>query len=323
MTDSLRPKIFASKCLGFAACRWNGVTIPDTFVDKLKKHADFVTACPEVEIGLGVPRDPIRIVLKDGKYYLMQLNTARDVTSEMSGFSEKYLDSLGEVDGFILKDRSPSCGIKDVKVYPGIEPAGVIARTNGFFAEAVVKKFPYFPVETEARLTNYNIREHFLTGIFAFARFRGIKSRLHMGDLVRFHTENKFLLMAYDQEKMHLLGEIVANHEKKQPEEVFRKYEKHFGEALAKGPGHTSNINVLMHSLGHFSKKLSPEEKKFFLNELEEYRREQVPLSVPVSLLRSYIIRFKEEYLLRQSFFRPYPEEFMAVTDSGKGRARR
>jgi len=322
MADFIKPKVFSSKCLGFAACRWNGETIPDKFIESLKPHVTFITECPEVKIGLGVPRDPIRIVSEKDKYRLQQLNTGKDVTSEMEKFSKDFVASLEEVDGFILKDRSPSCGLKDVKVYRSLEPGSSVGKTNGFFAKEVLEKWGHLAVETEMRLTNFNLRENFLAKIFTFAKFRKIRSKPSMKDLVQFHAENKFLIMAYDQKELKAMGQVVANHEKKELDAVFGDYQGHLYKAFKGLPKYTSIINVMTHALGYFSKKLSSEEKRFFLNTLEEYRREQVPLSVPLSLLRSYMVRFNEEYLEEQTFFVPYPSEFLTIRDSGKSRTR-
>jgi uncharacterized protein YbgA (DUF1722 family)/uncharacterized protein YbbK (DUF523 family) len=320
MKENIRPLVFASKCLGFAACRWNGEMIPDRFVEKLKSHVDFITNCPEAEVGLGVPRDPIRIVERPGGYGLMQLNTARDITEQMERFAKGLVASLNDVDGFILKDRSPSCGLKDVKVYRSLERGSSIGKTSGFFAREVLARFGHLVVETEERLTNFNLRENFLTRIFISAKFRKLKETPEMKSLVQFQAENKLLLMAYSQKELRELGKIVANHEKRRMEDVISMYEERLNKALANPPKYRSTINVMMHALGYFSKRLSSEEKRFFLNYLEEYRREQVPLSVPLSLLRSYIVRFDEQYLKQQTFFDPYPKEFVAVRDSGKGR---
>jgi uncharacterized protein YbgA (DUF1722 family)/uncharacterized protein YbbK (DUF523 family) len=315
-----KPKVFSSKCLGFASCRWNGETIPDKFIEALKPYVYFVTNCPEAEIGLGIPRDPVRIVKRDDKLKMMQLNTEKDVTASMNDFTGKLLDALNDVDGFILKDRSPSCGIKDVKIYSGLEKGSSIGKAPGLFAAGVLKKFPHLSIESEARLTNYNIHEHFLTKLFTIARFRTIKKSASMKELVQFHAENKFLLMAYSQKELSFMGKIVANYEKKKAYDVFKDYEVHIYNAFVNTSRYTSNINVMMHGMGYFSEKLSSDEKRFFLNELEEYRREQVPLSVPISLLRSYIVRFKEDYLAQQTFFNPYPEDLINLRDSGKGR---
>ncbi|MFA6637037.1 MAG: DUF523 and DUF1722 domain-containing protein [Candidatus Omnitrophota bacterium] len=319
MKNEPRPIVFASKCLGFDGCRWNGEVIPDRFVDKLKGHADLITNCPEVEMGLGVPRDPIRIVAKGSGYSLMQLNTGRDVTDEMQNFAGKLVSSIEDVDGFILKDRSPSCGLKEVKVYRSLDPGSPIGKTSGFFAAEVLKKFGHLAIETEARLTNFNLRENFLTRIFISAKFRKLKKKPSMKGLVQFHTENKFLFMAYSQKGLSEMGRIVANHDKEAILGVFEKYEMCMNKSLMAPPKYRAAINVMMHALGYFSGKLSSSEKTFFMNTLEEYRREQVPLSVPLSLIRSYIARFEEKYLEQQTFFEPYPHEMLTVRDSGKG----
>ncbi|HOT90959.1 MAG TPA: DUF523 and DUF1722 domain-containing protein [Anaerolineae bacterium] len=316
-----RPTIVISKCLGFAACRYNGVTIPDAFVKQLEPYVTYLPVCAEMEIGLGVPRDPIRVVLVNDEPRLLQPATGADVTEKMRAFATTYLAALKDVDGFILKGRSPSCGIKDVKVYRGTEKGA--ASTNkgrGFFAQAVLERYGHLPVEEEGRLTNFTIREHFLTALFTLADFRAVKASGAMRELVRFHTDNKLLLMAYNESQYRLMGPIVANREKKPPAEVIATYEMHLWKALARPARRTAGINVLMHALGYFSDKLTSDEKAYFLDALQKYRDEKVPLSVPVSLLGVWIARFKEPYLARQTFFAPYPESLITISDSGKGR---
>jgi uncharacterized protein YbgA (DUF1722 family)/uncharacterized protein YbbK (DUF523 family) len=320
MRKSDKPVVVISKCLGFAHCRFNGLTISSHTVDKLKLHVDFRPVCPEVEIGLGVPRDPIRVVKRADGLRLVQPATGNDVTDKMTEFAESFLGSVEDADGFILKSRSPSCGIKDVKIYPGMGKVGSGLRGSGFFGGAVIEKFPGLPVEDEGRLTNFNIREHFLTKLFTMSRFRAVKSSNSMKELVQFHTENKLLLMAYNQERMRILGRIVANPDKRPFGELIRDYEEHLMGAFSKASRYTSNINVLMHGLGYFSDELSSNEKAFFLDSLERYRSGSIPLSVPLNIIRSLIVRFQEDYLVQQTFFEPYPEELMEITDSGKGR---
>ena len=171
-----KPRLFASKCLGFAACRWNGVSISDELVEKLKPFVDFVTACPEADMGLGVPRDPIRIVIKGTAKSLIQLNTEKDITKDMEKFVSRLIDSFGDsIDGFILKDCSPSCGIRDVKAYSSLKSDSMSKTTTGFFGGEVLRRFPGLAVESETRLMNSKIRERFLTRIFAMADFREVK----------------------------------------------------------------------------------------------------------------------------------------------------
>ena len=320
MRTFVKPKVVVSKCLEFEACRWNGAMISSDVVRLLKPHVDFTPVCPEMEIGLGVPRKPIRILSRKGELSLMQHETEKDVTDDMVRFADRFLGSLGEVDGFILKFRSPSCGLRDVMFYPNLEKSRSIGRGSGFFGGAVLERFPLLPIEDEGRLTNYRIREHFLTKLFAFADFRKVKRAKKMKELVRFQAHNKFMLMAYNQKELRLMGRIVANQEKKPIETVLREYEQHLSNAFLKIPRYTSHINVLMHALGYFSDELSAKEKAFFLDALEQYRNEKIPLSVPVNIVQSWIVRFENEYLSNETFFEPYPRDLVEITDSGKGR---
>jgi uncharacterized protein YbgA (DUF1722 family)/uncharacterized protein YbbK (DUF523 family) len=315
-----KPRIVASKCLEFESCRYNGTMMPSEVVRSVEPYVEFLTVCPEVAIGLGVPRDPIRVVRGDGGPRLVQPATGRDLTAKMQGFAGSFLASLPEVDGFILKFRSPSCGLKDVKVYAGADAHGTAGKGPGFFGSAVLERCADLAVEDEGRLTNFRIREHFLTGVFAFARFRECAAAGSMRSLVEFQARNKLLLMAYNQKEMRQMGRVVANPEKRPVREVLADYGKHLRAALASPPRYTSSINVLMHALGYFSEGLSHEEKAFFLASLEDYRQARIPLSVPVGIVKSYIVRFGEDYLAQQSFFQPYPDRLIEITDSGKGR---
>lgn len=173
---NVKPNIFVSKCLGFAKCRWDGEMARDRFVEMMKPYVNFVAMCPECEIGLGIPRNKIRIVLKNRSYRLMQLNTGKDLTGKMNAFVSGYVHSLGDIDGFILKDRSPSCGIKNVKVYPGLEAAAPIGRTSGFFSRKILQNFPGAAIETEARLSNPAVRKDFLLKIFTSNSERYMRS---------------------------------------------------------------------------------------------------------------------------------------------------
>ncbi len=316
---TVRPVIVVSKCLGFAACRYNAQTIRDDFVQKLAAWVEFRPVCAEVEIGLGVPRDPVRVVAVGGELRLLQPASGNDVTARMQAFARSFLKSLPEVHGFVLKSRSPSCGIKDVKVYgPG---GNVLQRGSGFFGAAVLEHFPHLAVEDEGRLTNYRLREHFLTKLYTLARFSRLLAAPTMHGLVQFHAENKLLLMAYSQKELRMLGRIVANPEKQPLDQVVADYRQHLQAALAQWPRYRSHINVLMHSLGYFSRYLTGNERAYFLEQLEKYRAGRVPLSVPLTLLNAWIVRFGQEYLRQQTFFQPYPDALVEITDSGKGRS--
>jgi len=320
MTGFVKPRVVVSKCLGFAACRWNGLSISDEFVEKLKPHVEYKPVCPEVEIGLGIPREPVRVVLVKNELHLMQPATGIDYTNKMINFCHEYLVSLEDIDGVILKSRSPSCGIKDVKIYPSMEKKASTGKGSGFFGTAVMEKLQKLPVEDEGRLRNFTIREHFLRRLYTIAGFHEINKKQKMKDIVQFQADNKFLLMAYNQKEFRIMGRIVANHEKKPVGEVYESYRKHLYDALARAPRYTSYINVLMHAMGHFSDKLTREEKSFFADLMEKYRKGKIPLSSDLDVLMSWGIRFGEKYLMDQTFFRPYPEELLDISDSGKGR---
>ena len=316
MREFVKPNIVISKCLGFEACRYNGQIINDEYVSKLAKYVNYIPVCPECEIGLGIPRFPIRIVKEKDKLKLVQPKTGKDCTDDMVRFSETFLKGLKNIDGFILKFRSPSCGINDVSIYPPSEKASPVGKGPGFFGNKVMEMFPGLSIEHEGRLKNFKLREHTLTKLFALASFRGHKKK--MSDLVKFHSNNKYLFMAYNQNNMRMMGKIVANHEKLKLEEVMEKYESVMKETLSNPPKRTSNINSIMHIFGYFKNDLSKEEKAFFLETLDLYREGRIPFTSAMRLLRSWTLRFKSEYLEYQTYFEPYPEELMELSDSGK-----
>ncbi len=318
--DEVKPRVLFSRCLGFEACRYNGEIIRDEFVEMFKEYVEPVTVCPEMAIGLGVPREPIRIVYQGDERRLVQVTTGRDLTVEMLEFARAFLSRLPPIDGMVLKSRSPSCGTRDVKSYNeegNLRPA---VKRQGLFGGIAMEMFLDRPIEDEGRLKNFLIRESFLTRVFALARFRRLKEAPTMAKLVAFHTEHKLLLMAYDQQALSRMGRVVANLEHRPLNEIVAEYEVMLSRALAKPPKYTAAINVLFHALGYFKDKLTATEKAFFLDTVDDYRRGRLPLSVPVSLLFSYIVRFQEDYLARQRFFTPYPDGLRFISDSGKGR---
>jgi uncharacterized protein YbbK (DUF523 family)/uncharacterized protein YbgA (DUF1722 family) len=316
-----KPRIVISQCLGFDKCRYNAQTISDEFINKLEEHVEFIPVCPEVEIGLGIPRPPVRIVEKEGRLELYQPETNRFFTAEMASFTEEYLSSIQEIDGFILKNRSPSCGPGDVKIYQGFAKSAGAYRGSGFFGGAVHKKFGHLAIEDEGRLKNFTIREHFLIKLFTLARFRQIRNSKKMGMLVKFQSEHKLLLLAYNQAHFRLSGKIIANHEKLSFDQVYQLYQQELSHIFKKMPRYPAMINTLQHAFGWISDHLSKEEKQFFLNALEEYRDERIPLSTVLHLLKANAIRFKNEYLANQVLLNPYPRELIEITDSGKGRS--
>ena len=314
MREFPQPYLVSSRCIEFDACRYNGLIIRSSLVKKLKEYADFAPVCPEVEIGLGIPRDPIHLEKGQEQIELVQPSTGYNCTDKMLEFSDSFLKSLEGVDGFILKNKSPSCGVKAVKVYT----KGGLSRPwtdgIGLFAAAVFRCYPLTPVEDEGRLRNYHLRENFLTRIYTLADFRETVSNGDFSDILDFHRKNKLLFSSYSQIHSRKLGRLVSNSKKMPFSELVTEYGTTMKEMLKNDPLPPANINVLMHALGHFSRDLTSAEKSFFLDFLEKYRQGRVPLLVNQNLLKSWIIRFNNEYLADQTFFEPYPEELMEIT---------
>lgn len=322
MREFKKPNILISSCIGDCKCRYDGSNAKSEFVEKLEEYVNFTDVCPEVAIGLPIPRQALRIISPNGEEErLVFSKTGEDITDKMEKFSNEFLDKLDRenLDGAVLKSRSPSCGIKDVKVYKSFGKSSPASKkSKGTFAGCLIDRYEELAVEDEGRLTNYNIREHFLTRIFALAEFRYIKEANNINDLIKFHSNNKYLLMVYSQSQLKVLGKIVANHEKKDIEEILKDYQEHLHKALCCEVDTGRNINMLLHLFGYFSKDISKDEKVYFLDNLDDYSNNRIPFSVPLSLLRSWIIRFDNEYLKKQTIFESFPQTLTDVRDSGK-----
>ncbi|MBN2605187.1 MAG: DUF523 and DUF1722 domain-containing protein [Bacilli bacterium] len=313
----VKPVIVISSCIEHDRCRYDGSFIASKYVKKLKEYLEFITVCPEMAIGLPSPRESIRLVKRDnvGHIQLLGSKSGTDFTDKMNDFSETYLRKLDpqKIDGFILKSKSPSCGIGQVKLYKDILKAPLITgRHTGFFGGKVKEIFPTFPIEHEMRLTNDEIREHFLITVFTRARYKEVKS---MKDLVKFHSDNKYLFMVYNQSSLNRLGNIVANHEKYPLLEVKEKYFDEMLKTLNRMPNRKRNINTLTHIYGYFKKDLRIKEKAFFTDSIAKYEAGLIPISAVLSVLRSWVIRFENEYLLSQTLFEPYPVELSEFPD--------
>lgn len=308
-----RPKVVISRCIEFDHCRYDGSMIPSDFVKALKPHVDFLPVCPEMDIGLGTPRDTIRIVSVDGSHKLMQPSSNLDVTDKMKDFTSSFLSSLPEVDGFILKFRSPSCGMKDIRVYSAASKSGAISKAAGFFGGAVIESFSDLAVEDEGRLRNFNIREHFLTKLYTLSAFRKARSENMLSSLILFHETNKLLLMTHSQKETETMGRIIANHEGLDFIELSVLYSEHLAKALMRPPRSTSKANVFLHGLGYFKDKLSAREKELFLQNIQRYKNKKIPSSVLLAMLHSWTEGFGQEYLRNQSIFEPFPEELVEL----------
>ncbi len=314
-----RPRIVLSQCLELEACRYDGQRIRDSFVAHLMDHVDVVPVCPEVEIGLGTPRDTIRLVDDDGRARLVQPTTGRDLTDAMKSFATAFLDSLGGVDGFVLKSSSPTCGTSQVKVYARAERSPTVRRDSGLFAREILSRFPHLSVEDEGRLRNFDIRHHYLTRLFSLADLRALGDHPRSADLVDFHRRYKHLLFLYDEPGMRELGRIVANADGLDDAPRMARYADRFRTALAREPRRKAHVNVLMHIYGHFKNRLPDPERHEFLQILDEFRDHHLTLRGPLSVIRAWTARFEYDYMADQAYLEPYPRALLLTRDSGKG----
>ena len=300
----IKPRIVLSRCF-LKPTRYNGSKAFDEFVEKLLNYVDYIDVCPEVDIGLGIPRKNLIIIKENDKKRLIQPETGKDFTELILSYSYETIKKFDFIDGFIFKAKSPSCGVSSAKIY---ENNKIIGKTSGIFAEIVKLKFPYLPVEDEGRLRNEDIRKHFMIRIFSFAEFRKIFETQKISNLVNFHTKYKFLLLTYNQKILRELGKIIADG-KMDVSEKFKKYKELFYKAFIRKPSPKRHINTILHIYGHFSKYLNKEEKKHFINLIEKYKMGIVELQVLVELLRSFALRFGDEYVKIQRYLQPYPEK--------------
>jgi len=317
-----RPLILISKCIEHGYCRYDSNQIASKFVKNLERYVDFIDVCPEIEIGLTIPREAIRILNIDGKEKLVYSNSGTEVTQKMQIFSKEFVHELNNktIHGCIMKSYSPTCGFEKVKMYRGLGKQSLMnEKTRGFFGREVVKQLEGIPIEDEGRLRNYNIREQFLTSIFTLKDYDEVIEKNTIKSLIDFHSKNKYLLMVYNQNNQKLMGKIVANENKDPINILIQEYLVLLKKTLSTPLKRGSNINMIMHLFGYFKNDLSKEEKAYFLDVLEQYSLKEVPFSVPISIIYTWTLRFNQKYLKTQTIFKPYPVGILNVADSGKG----
>jgi uncharacterized protein YbgA (DUF1722 family)/uncharacterized protein YbbK (DUF523 family) len=302
-----------SACLLGAEVRYDGGHKRDAFLtETLGPFVEWVPVCPEVEIGLGVPRDTLRLVGAEDAPRLVVQKSGEDLTARMrryAGTKAEELAALG-LHGYVLKRASPSCGLFRVRVYrEGGMPGG---GGRGLFAAALVERFPALPVEEEGRLNDPAIRENFIERVFAAARWQRFReARPRPGDLVAFHAAHKFAVLAHSPKHYALLGRQVAGAGRALSEAKLDEYGALLMEALAVRATRPRHVNALQHLAGFFKRALSPDERAELAEVIEEYGRELVPLVVPVTLIRHHVRRFGVAYLADQVYLRPHPKELM------------
>jgi uncharacterized protein YbgA (DUF1722 family)/uncharacterized protein YbbK (DUF523 family) len=304
--------IGVSSCLLGQSVRYDSGHKKDAFVTGLLgRFVEFVPVCPEVEVGMSIPRPTIRLERRGEEIRLVDNKNAIDHTDAMRRYAERRVAEVEKLDlcGWVLKKDSPSCGMERVRVYAKGAPtkSGV-----GLFAEALMKQMPLLPVEEEGRLNDPELRENFVERVFAYRRLKDLfRGRWTLGDLVRFHTAEKLLLLAHDTEGYRKLGRIVAQAKEIRRGELPARYGEIFMQAMSKPATLGKQTNVLQHMAGYFKDTLPDEEKAELHDAIRDYRSRLVPLVVPLTLIRHHVRKLRVAYLEGQTHLAPHPKELM------------
>lgn len=306
-------RVGISSCLLGQAVRFDGGHKLDRFLTgTFGTLVEWVPVCPEVECGFGTPRESMRLVRRDAGVRLLTVKTGVDLTDRMARYAEQRVAQLASEDlsGYVLKQGSPSCGLERVRVY---DASAVPARSGrGLFADRLLTTFPHLPVEEEGRLSDPRLRENFVERVFAYSRLRAFfAGRWSLGTLVRFHTAHKLVLMAHSPKAYQALGQLVAGARRVPRKELVQRYTEMFMDALSVVATPRRHTNVLQHMAGYFTGLLDRDSKAELAATIEDYRRELVPLIVPITLLRHHVRVHGVSYLAGQWYLEPHPKELM------------
>jgi uncharacterized protein YbgA (DUF1722 family)/uncharacterized protein YbbK (DUF523 family) len=305
-------KVGVSSCLLGEKVRYDGGHKQDHYItDTLGRFFKFVPVCPEVGCGLPVPREAMRLEGDPENPHLMTIKTRADLTKQMQEYCRSVVVELENEDlcGFVFKKNSPSSGLFRVKIYN----KGIPAKSGrGLFANAVVKHFPLLPVEEEGRLYDMNIRENFIERIFAFRRWKDfLTGKGNLRGLVEFHTCHKLQLMAHSPQLYREMGTLVAEGKSMDLPQLLERYQELFMHTLSLHATAKKNTDVLMHIMGYFKNELTHGEKAELLEIITQYHGLLIPLIVPVTLLRHYVNKYDQQYLMKQYYLNPHPLELM------------
>lgn len=308
----MKIKLGVSTCLLDEKVRYDGGHKLNRYVrDTLGQYFDYVPVCPEVECGLPVPREALRLTGDPGAPRLVTNKTGHDYTEHMQTWGRKRLAELEQEDlcGYIFKSRSPSSGMERIKVYR--DQDGMPVNTGvGIWARLFMEHFPLLPVEDEGRLNDPLLREHFIERVFVYARWRElVRTGFTAGDLIDFHSRHKLLFMAHSPKLYKEMGSFVADFKQLSRNELIEAYQRLLHQAMQEKASVKKHINVLQHLLGYFKNDLTADEKQEFLDLVEAYRQGDVPLIVPITLVNHFVRKYQEPYLGRQYYLNPHPGE--------------
>ena len=310
-----KPRLGISACLLGEKVRYDGGDKKDDFLtETFGRHVEWVPVCPEVEIGMGIPREAVRLVGDPAKPRMITERSGKEWTPKFDSFAAKRVQALTGLDlaGYIFKKDSPSCGVERVRVYSA---KGVPTRQGrGLFAAAVMRELPLLPVEEEGRLNDPALRENFVERVFAYHCWQRLgRRRRSISSSVDFHTRHKFLLLAHSERHYRTLGRLVAEVKHAPIAAAHEKYGQLFMEGLAIHATAKKHCNVLHHMMGYFSKELSRAEREELIGHIVDFRRNLVPLIVPLTLVRHYVNKYDVGYLQGKVYLQPSPKELLLL----------
>lgn len=306
-------RIGISRCLLGEQVRFDGGHKRDPFLtDTLGRYVEWVPVCPEVEVGMGTPREAMQLVGGTDGPRLITIKTGVDHTRAMRRFSQRRARELEALNlcGYVFKQDSPSCGVERVRIYN--QPGRPTRNGTGLFARSFMDRFPLIPVEEEGRLSDPALRENFIERVFAYWRWRGLlRSRVTRQAILAFHTAHTYLLLAHSRPHYEILGRLVGDAKQYTPPSLAQRYGELFMQALAVKATVRKHVNVLHHIMDYFKDRLSKKEKKELRGAIEDYHRGLTPLIVPLTLVRHYVNLFEVGYIQNQLYLNPHPKELM------------
>ncbi len=304
-------KLGISTCLLGETVRYDGGHKLDRFLtDTLGQYVEYVPVCPEVECGLGVPRESMHLEGDPDSPRLVTTHSKQDVTGRMVKWAKKRAAELEKEDlcGFIFKSDSPSSGMGRVKVYN--EKGMPVKKGIGMFARIFMEHFPLLPVEDEGRFHDPELLENFIERVFVLRRWREVLGKKeNRGNLVDFHTKHKLLILSHSPRHYQILGKLVARAKDLPLKELYRQYQTFLMESIQLKTSPKKNANVLQHMMGYFKQQLSSDEKQELLEVIQHYREGRIPLVVPVTLISHYVRKYDPPYLEQQVYLNPHPLE--------------
>lgn len=306
-------KLGISACLLGQPVRYDGGHKFDRFLtDVLGRHAEYTAVCPEVECGLPVPREPMRLEGNPESPRLITIRSRIDLTGKILAWSRRRMEELEseQLCGFIFKSNSPSSGMERVNVF---DASGIPRKTGiGIFAHEFMKHFPMVPAEDDERLQDPAVRENFIVRIFAYRRLKDVLERgKDLAALIAFHSRHKLLFMAHSPKLYREIGRLVSAGKHDPIEELYDRYSQLMTAALRLKATTPKNTNVLQHMTGYFKKLISPDEKRELREAVDQYHSGHIPLLIPLTLINHYARKFDQAYLLSQYYLNPDPLELL------------